>query len=82
MSYFNYCRRKSSEVAIGHTPLGGDNPLRIQSMTNTSTLDTASSVEQCIRIIDAGADYVRLTAHGEREARNLGEIRRVLDRRR
>ena len=81
MSYFNYCRRKSSEVAIGHTPLGGDNPLRIQSMTNTSTLDTASSVEQCIRIIDAGADYVRLTAQGEREARNLGEIRRELDRR-
>lgn len=81
MSYFNYSRQKSSEVKIGNTPLGGSNPIRIQSMTNTSTLDTESSVEQCIRIIDAGADYVRLTAQGEREARNLGEIRRQLTKR-
>jgi len=72
---FHYCRRKSSTVRIGNTPLGGSNPIRIQSMTNTSTMDTAGSVEQCKRIIDAGADYVRLTAQGVREAENLKLIR-------
>ena len=61
MDYYNYHRRKSSVVQIGDTPLGGTYPIRIQSMTNTSTLDTPGSVEQCIRIIEAGADYVRLT---------------------
>ena len=78
MDYFNYHRRKSSVVHIGDTPLGGTNPVRIQSMTNTSTMDTPGSVEQCIRIIDAGADYVRLTAQGVREAENLAEIKREL----
>ena len=58
--------------------LGGEYLVRIQSMTNTSTLDTAASVDQCIRIIQAGADYVRLTAQGVREAENLGEIKREL----
>lgn len=72
---FNYSRRKSSTVRIGNTPLGGSHPIRIQSMTNTSTMDTAASVEQCKRIIDAGADYVRLTAQGVREAENLAFIR-------
>ncbi|MBR6758269.1 MAG: 4-hydroxy-3-methylbut-2-en-1-yl diphosphate synthase [Bacteroidaceae bacterium] len=75
---YNYHRRHTIEVNIGNTPLGGENPIRIQSMTNTSTLDTPSSVEQCIAIIDAGADYVRLTAQGVREADNLGNIRREL----
>lgn len=78
MDYYNYRRRKSSIVQIGNTPLGGEYPVRIQSMTNTSTLDTAASVDQCIRIIQAGADYVRLTAQGVREAENLGEIKREL----
>ncbi|MCP9610691.1 4-hydroxy-3-methylbut-2-en-1-yl diphosphate synthase [Coprobacter tertius] len=78
MDYFNYKRRHSSEVKIGNTPLGGNNPIRIQSMTNTSTLDTEACVEQSIRIIDAGADYVRLTAQGVREAENLGNIRSAL----
>ena len=78
MDYYNYHRRKSSIVQIGNTPLGGEYPVRIQSMTNTSTLDTAASVDQCIRIIQAGADYVRLTAQGVREAENLGEIKREL----
>ena len=64
MDYYNYHRRKSSIVQIGNTPLGGEYPVRIQSMTNTSTLDTVASVDQCIRIIQAGADYVRLTAQG------------------
>ena len=78
MDYYNYHRRKSSIVHIGDTPLGGEYPIRIQSMTNTSTLDTTGSVEQCIRIIQAGADYVRLTAQGVREAENLGEIKQAL----
>jgi (E)-4-hydroxy-3-methylbut-2-enyl-diphosphate synthase len=72
-SYYN-----SSVVYIGNVPLGGDNPIRIQSMTNTDTLDTRASVAQCIRIIEAGADYVRLTAQGTKEAENLAVIKREL----
>ncbi len=79
MAYFNYKRRKSSVVQIGNTPMGGDNPIRIQSMANVSTMDTKAAVAQAIRMIDAGAEYVRFTAQGEREARNLGEIRKQLD---
>ena len=69
---------KSSVALIGSTPLGGDYPIRIQSMTNTDTLDTKASVAQCIRIIEAGADYVRLTAQGIREAENLAVIKKEL----
>ena len=69
---------KSSVVNLGSTPLGGDYPIRLQSMTNTDTLDTKSSVAQCIRIIEAGADYVRLTAQGIREAENLSVIKKEL----
>jgi len=65
---------------IGSVPLGGDNPIRIQSMTNTDTLDTKASVEQCIRIIEAGADFVRLTTQGIREAQNLANIKKELNR--
>ncbi len=75
MDYFNYKRRLSSQTHIGNTPLGGSNPIRIQSMTNTNTNDTGASVEQVIRIADAGADYVRLTAQGVREAENLRNIK-------
>lgn len=78
MNDFNYRRRHASTVQIGNVPLGGDNPIRIQSMTSTSTLDTDASVAQCRRIFDAGADYVRLTAQGVREAHNIGEIRAAL----
>ncbi len=78
---YNYRRRKTIEVNIGNTPLGGSHPIRIQSMTNTSTLDTPSSVEQCIDIIEAGAHYVRLTAQGVREAENLANIRQELRQR-
>ena len=81
MDFFNYRRRNSTTTRIGNTPLGGDNPIRIQSMTNTPTHETAPSVEQCIRIIDAGADYVRLTAQGTREAENLANIENELHRR-
>lgn len=75
MSVFDYHRRPTIEVGIGGVPLGGDNPIRLQSMTNTSTMDTDGSVAQCERIARAGADYVRLTAQGVREAENIGVIR-------
>lgn len=75
MDYFNYKRRLSSETRIGNTPLGNSNPIRIQSMTNTNTNDTEASVAQVIRIVEAGADYVRLTAQGVREAENLRNIK-------
>ncbi len=68
----------SAVVFIGSVPLGGNYPIRIQSMTNTDTLDTRASVAQCIRIIEAGADYVRLTAQGIREAENLKIIKKEL----
>ena len=79
MDYFNYSRRKSSVVNIGNTPLGGENPIRIQSMANVSTMESEAAVNQAIRMIDAGAEYVRFTAQGEREAHNLGVIRRALN---
>lgn len=78
MSVFDYKRRKSSVVNIGGVPLGGNNPIRIQSMTNTSTMDTPGSVAQIKRIVAEGADYVRLTAQGVREADNLAIIRSEL----
>ncbi len=75
MNPFNYKRRLTSQTRIGNLLMGGDNPIRIQSMTNTNTNDTEPSVEQVIRIVDAGADLVRLTAQGVREAENLGNIK-------
>lgn len=78
MDIFNYTRRDSSVVNVGATPLGGDNPVRIQSMTTTSTNDTEGSVEQAIRIIEAGGEYVRLTTQGVREAENLKNINAAL----
>ena len=77
-SIFNYRRRRSSEVEIGNVPLGGGNPIRKQSMTSTSTDDVEGSVAQSKRIFDAGADYVRLTAQGVKEAEAIGKIREEL----
>lgn len=74
MDYFNYSRRKANEVYVGATPMGGANPIRIQSMTNTVTMDTEACVEQAKRIIDAGGEYVRLTTQGVREAENMKNI--------
>ena len=80
MDLFNYCPRASHVVNVGKYPLGGDQPLRLQSMTTTPTTDTEGCVRQCMEIFDAGADYVRLTTQGMREAENLraitGELRR------
>jgi (E)-4-hydroxy-3-methylbut-2-enyl-diphosphate synthase len=75
---FNYARRASSVVNVGATPLGGSNPIRIQSMTNTSTMDTEACVAQARRIADAGGEYVRLTTQGVREAENLRPINAAL----
>lgn len=74
MDYFNYSRRQANEVYVGATPLGGAYPIRIQSMTNTVTMDTEACVEQAKRIIQAGGEYVRLTTQGIREAENLKNI--------
>lgn len=71
MDLFNYRRRQTHTVHIGDTPLGGDNPVRIQSMTNTVTMDTEACVAQTLRIAQAGGEYVRLTTQGVREAENL-----------
>ena len=71
---FNYSRRKAYVVNVGNTPLGGDNPVRVQSMTTTQTTDTEGSVAQTERIVDAGGEYVRLTTQGVREAENLKNI--------
>ncbi|MDR2138766.1 MAG: 4-hydroxy-3-methylbut-2-en-1-yl diphosphate synthase [Tannerella sp.] len=73
-----YQRRPSSVVQIGDTPLGGDFPIRIQSMVSVSTMDTEAALRQTVRMIEAGAEYVRFTAQGEREARQLGVIRQAL----
>lgn len=74
MDLFNYFRRESTEVNIGAVPLGGPNAIRVQSMTNTSTMDTQACVEQALRIVEAGGEYVRLTTQGIREAENLMHI--------
>lgn len=79
MDYFNYARRQSRQVRIGNTPVGGNNPIRVQSMANVSTMDTQACVDQAIRMIEAGAEYVRFTAQGVREAENLGNIRAALN---
>lgn len=77
---FNYNPRKSHEVCIGNRALGGENPLRIQSMTTTPTTDTDACVKQCKAIFDHGADYVRLTTQGTREAENLRNIKEELQK--
>ena len=78
MDIFNYRRRQSSVNRVGDTPMGGDNPIRIQAMTTTPTTDTEASVAQAKRIIEAGGEYVRLTTQGVREAENLKNINAAL----
>ena len=68
-------RRQTHEVKIGKLRIGGQNRVAVQSMTTCSTMDTEGCIEQCIRIIDAGADLVRLTTQGTREAENLRNIK-------
>ena len=70
----SYQRRPSSETRVGHIGIGGNNPIRIQSMATTDTNDTAASVAQAKRIIDAGSELVRFTTQGTREAENMKNI--------
>ncbi|MEM8893497.1 MAG: (E)-4-hydroxy-3-methylbut-2-enyl-diphosphate synthase [Bacteroidota bacterium] len=77
-SLTSYSRRKTRVVDIGGVPLGGDNPIRVQSMTTVDTMDTMGSVDQVIRMVDAGCEYVRITAPSLKEAQNLEEIRKEL----
>lgn len=77
-SLTQYSRYKTRVVNIGDVPLGGDNPIRVQSMTTTDTMDTIATVEQSIRMIDAGCEYVRITAPSITEAQNLEKIKKEL----
>ncbi len=76
----NYKRRKTTAVKVGNITIGGDAPIRIQSMANTDTNDIAASVAQTERIVAAGGELVRFTTQGVREARNLGRIHAELRR--
>ncbi|MDE5790336.1 MAG: (E)-4-hydroxy-3-methylbut-2-enyl-diphosphate synthase [Muribaculaceae bacterium] len=78
MSRYNYKRRESREVLAGGMGIGGKNPIRVQSMTNTSTNDIEGSVAQARRIYEAGGELVRLTTQGVREAESLGLIKSAL----
>ena len=73
-----YQRRKSIEVKVGDVLLGGMHPIRVQSMANTSTMDTEGSVAQAKRIVDAGGEIVRFTTQGQREAQNMRNISEAL----
>ena len=80
-SLTEYSRFVTREVFIGDLPMGGNNPIRIQSMTTTDTMDTIGTVEQSIRMVDAGCEYVRITAPSIKEANNLAEIKKQLRQR-
>lgn len=81
INLFNYARRATVEVNVGGVTIGCTNPVRVQSMTNTSTMDTDGSVEQVLRIVAEGGEIVRLTTQGNREAVNMGDIKAQLKER-
>ncbi|MDP1620710.1 MAG: (E)-4-hydroxy-3-methylbut-2-enyl-diphosphate synthase [Bacteroidales bacterium] len=78
MTAENPFRYKTRVVHVGSLPMGGDNPVRVQSMTSTDTLDTLSTVAQAIRMINAGCEYVRIAVPWMKEAVNLREIKKEL----
>lgn len=80
-SLTEYSRFRTREVRIGDIPMGGDQPIRVQSMTTTNTMDTLATVEQSIRMVEAGCEYVRITAPSIKEAENLANIKKELARR-
>ena len=80
-SLTEYSRWLTREVSIGDVPMGGNHPIRIQSMTTVDTMDTIGSVEQTIRMVEAGCEYVRITAPSIKEANNLAEIKKELRKR-
>ena len=77
-SLTEFKRRKSIEVNIGQVPLGKEQPIRVQSMTTIDTMDTEGSIAQSIRMIEAGCEYVRITAPSIKEAQNLQLIKEGL----
>ena len=80
-SLTSYKRLPTREVKIGDLLLGNFNPIRVQTMTTTDTMDTIATVEQSIRCIEAGAELVRITAPSKNEAENLRNIKKELRRR-
>jgi (E)-4-hydroxy-3-methylbut-2-enyl-diphosphate synthase len=74
----SYSRFKTREVKVGATSIGGQNPIRLQSMTTTDTMDTQATVAQSIRMIEAGCELVRITAPSKSEAENLLNIKNEL----
>jgi len=80
-SLTEYQRRSTRVVNIGGVPMGGNNPIRVQSMTTVDTMDTLGSVEQTLRMVAAGCEYVRITAPSIKEAQNLLEIKKELRKR-
>jgi (E)-4-hydroxy-3-methylbut-2-enyl-diphosphate synthase len=80
-SLTEYLRRPTREVKIGEVALGGNNPIRVQSMTTVDTMDTMGSVAQTIRMVEAGCEYVRITAPSVKEAENLRHIKAELRKR-
>lgn len=78
-SIYQYVRRQSREVAIGDVKLGGNNPIRVQSMTNTPTQDTNATVAQLLRMYEAGCEYARITTPTMADAENLVNIKKALN---
>ncbi len=77
-SLTKYQRRQTIEVKIGDVPLGGNNPIRVQTMTVSDTMNTPAVVAECIRLIEAGSEYIRITAPSIKEAENLQHIKKEL----
>lgn len=78
VDWFNYRRRESKQIKVGELTLGGDAPIRIQSMTTADTMDVAKTVAESIRMVDAGSELVRITAPSKKEAEALGTIAAAL----
>jgi len=78
---FTYQKFETRNVTVGNIGIGGNNPIRIQSMTTTDTMDTMATVEESIRMIDAGCELVRITAPSKKEAENLANIKAELVKR-
>ena len=78
INLFKYYRRETINVSIGNSGIGGNNPIRIQSMTTSDTMDTTSTVNESIRMINSGCEFVRITAPSIREAKNLINIKKEL----
>ena len=78
VDWFNYRRRVSRQIKVGDLTLGGDAPIRIQSMTTADTLDVEKTVDESIRMVDAGSELVRITAPSKKEAEALGSIAQAL----